>query len=208
MPIASYNDLVSKIPLWAERADLADVTPDFIYLAEADANAVLRVPAMENMEDLVVTDGRVEIPFDFMELKWLTVEGEHQDTTLQYISWDQFVKANRDRGQHLGTVPKYFSRQGGKWYVTPVPANGSVVHCNYYRFIPPLDNIQQRNWLVQVSPQAYLFGGLKHLHDFIMDQDRAAYWSNRFDAELAKIQNMADSSEYEGSILNVKPSEF
>ena len=204
MSIASYNDLLVKIPQWAERVDIApELIQDFIYMAEAECSQLLRVPAMENAVECTVTNGRIKIPFDYMELRRLTHEGE--DNVLQYLSWDQFVQVNIQGGVYQETTtPQYFSRQGADWFISPEPADDSIILCHYYRYIPALGDDQDTNWLLKVSPQAYLFGSLKYLFDYVMDQDRAKYWSDRFLGEMNKLQEIAERAEYRGTHLAVR----
>lgn len=204
MSIVSYDDLLVKIPQWGERVDLpTDLIQDFIYMAEAECSQLLRVPAMENAEQIPVTGGKIKIPFDYMELRRLTHETE--DNVLQYLSWDQFVKVNVQDGVYQDTqTPQFFSRQGTNWFISPEPADNSVILCHYYRLIPALDSTNQTNWLLKISPQAYLYGGLKYLFEYVMDQDRAKYWSDKFIGELNKLQEVADRAEYRGTHLAVR----
>ena len=204
MAIASYNDLLTKIPQWAERTDIdPDLIKDFIYMAETECSQLLRVPAMENAELLAVTNGRVYIPFDFLELRSLTHESE--DQVLEYLSWDQFVAINREGGIYQDTTtPMYFSRRGPQWFISPEPADNTNILCHYYRFIPALANDVQTNWLLEITPQAYLFGGLKYLFEYVMDQDRAAYWSDKFNQELTKLQAISDRAEFSGTRLTIR----
>lgn len=204
MSIVSYEDLLVKIPQWAERVDLpTDLIQDFIYMAEAECSQLLRVPAMENAEQITVTNGRIKIPFDFMELRRLTHESE--DNVLQYLAWDQYVQVNTQGGVYQETqTPQFYSRQGTNWFISPEPADGSVILCHYYRYIPALSNDIDSNWLLKFSPQAYLYGGLKYLFEYVMDQDRAAYWEKKFLAEVTKLQQIADSAEHRGTHLAVR----
>lgn len=205
MAIASYNDLLEKIPLWAERTDAATIAlvPDFIFMAESDASQVLRVPAMEDDDLLDVVNGRVVIPFDFVELRALTHQG--RDKVLEYLPWDQFVEINQEGGVYQDTTtPQYFSRQGTNWFISPTPADGEQILCHYYRYVPALSVTVPTNWLVTLSPQVYLYGGLAYLYEFVMDQDRAAYWRQKFVDELTKLQGIADRAEHMGSRLIVR----
>lgn len=204
MPIATYNDLLDKIPKWAERVDVEpDLIKDFIYMAESDCSQLLRVPAMEDDALLTVADGRVTVPFDFMELRRLTHQEE--DKVLTYVPWDQFVELNIQGGVFQDTqTPTYFSRQGAQWFISPAPADDTEILCHYYRFIPALSDDIQTNWLIQLSPQAYLFGALRYLFEYVMDNERAAYWENKFNAELTKLQSIADRAEHRGSVLSVR----
>jgi hypothetical protein len=200
MALSTFDDIKASIVKWAERSDIADeLITDFLYMAEADASQQLRVPAMEHAIQLHVTSGRVTIPFDFLELRRLTWEGSN-DTSLQYLPWDQFVVENRDTTGD----PKYFSRQGPNWFIHGEPSDGDVILCYYYRYVPALTTDSQINWLLTVSPQVYLFGGLKYLYEYTMDNERAAYWGAKLDKELNKLQAIADLAEHRGSTLSVK----
>lgn len=202
MALSTYSELIQSIKDWAERTDVPDSRiQEFIAFAESDASQQLRVPAMESATKLTVTDGRVTIPFDFLELRRITWEGP-QDQVLEYLPWDQFVKVNRG---HPGSQPLYFSRQGPVWYISGEPGDGSEVLVHYYNYIPELnDTVQDTNWLLDMSPQAYLYGSLKYMYEYLMDQDRATYWDNKFKGELNKLQAIADLAEHRGSSLSVK----
>lgn len=200
MALSTYNDIKTAIPQWAERSDISsDLIDQFIYMTEADAYQQLRVPAMEFQALLTLDQGRVVIPFDFLELRRLTWEGTNE-TVLQYLPWDQFVAVNTDPS----ATPMYFSRQGANWFISGDPGDGQNLLCYYYRYFDPLTSTNTTTWLLSMSPQAYLFGGLKYLYEYVMDQDRAAYWGNKFDKELNKLQAIADLAEHRGSSLSVK----
>lgn len=200
MLLDTYSSLKTAVALWAERTDIPnDVIEQFIYMAEADCSQQLRVPAMEFAVPLTSTSGRVTIPFDFLELRKLTFEGT-RDTTLQYLPWDQFVAVNRDPTGN----PMYYSRQGPQWFIHGELTDGDTVLCHYYRYVPALSEIDDVNWLLIVSPQAYLYGSLKYLYEFIMDNERATYWGDKFNKELNKLQAIADLAEHRGSSLSVK----
>lgn len=201
MQIDTYDNLKTALVDWSERADIpSGQLEQFIFLAENDASQQLRVPAMENKVELISSGGRLGIPFDFMELRRLTYTGGEVDTTLEYLPWDQFVAiSNND-----STNTMYFSRQGAYWYLHASLADGATVDCYYYRFIPALSDTVPTNWLLQVSPQAYLYGSLKYLYEFVFQADRAAYWGDKLDKELNKLQAIADLSEHRGSSLAVR----
>jgi hypothetical protein len=203
MAITNYSELKTAVVDWADRADISTARiEDFIYLAEADASQLLRVPAMEHQELLVVADGRVTIPFDYLELRRLTWQGD-TEKVLQYMSWDNFVDVNNDVNDPNNVL--YFSRQGPSWWLAKDVGDGEEILCHYYRFVPALTDTDDTNWLLSISPQAYLFGALRYLYEFTMDNERAAYWDAKFKAELGKLQGIADQAEYRGSTIVVRP---
>lgn len=198
MSIANYTELKEKVRLWAERSDLSDdLVEDFIYMAGADCSQQLRVPAMEYQTQLLSLNSRVTIPFDFVELRALTWEGD-EPVVLEYLPWDQFVNVDKNGGL---TTPKYFSRQGSTWYISGDPQDNSNILCHYYGFIPELGVSSQDNWLLAMSPMAYLYGSLKYCFEFLFDQERAAYWEAKLEKELDKLQAIAERAEHRGSTL-------
>lgn len=201
MLIDTFDNLKVALAQWSERSDISsDLLDQFIFMTETDAIQQLRVPAMEDQGVLVVSQGRVTIPFDFLELRKLTCEGANEKT-LQYLPWDQFVNTNAVPDS---VDPMYFSRQGPNWFISGDPGDGAEILCHYYRYMPALSSTQQTSWLLTLSPQAYLFGGLKYLYEYVMDQERAAYWDAKFNKELNKLQAIADLAEHRGSSLAVR----
>lgn len=205
MKIDSYDTLLAEVKNWSGRVDLTDDQYNsFIYFTGSLANQLLRVAPMEWTVILDVSeDGHIIIPSDFLELRSLTAFFNDDDSVpLQYIAWDQFVNnVNLDNNDDQ---PLYFSRQGGFWFLSPKPALGTQVTCHYFRTMPDISQEDQINWLVQLSPLSYLYGTLHFLHLFVMDEERAAYWLDKFQAELTRLQLMYDKSEYTGTSLQVR----
>lgn len=204
MALATYSDLVDQVRRWTNRTDLEDEDiRSFIQFSGNAANQVLRVPAMEFSEILTVSEGgKVTIPFDFLEMRAMTAFwNDEKGVPLERVAWDQFVNY---RNNEDGDRPRFFSRQGPYIWLTPEPAPGTKVTIHYYRSMPDISTTEQTNWLLDLSPMGYLYGALHYAHLFLLDEDRAEYWNKKYSAELERIQNLADSSEYKGSSLTVR----
>jgi hypothetical protein len=74
--VTTYSGLVASVQSWLNRSDLTAKVPDFIALLEARLNRELRVPDMERMTTLVLTDGAVDLPTDFLEARHLYIDGD------------------------------------------------------------------------------------------------------------------------------------
>jgi hypothetical protein len=202
----TYSEIVTLLKSWSNRRDLTDDNfYNFIYFAGNLANQVLRVPAMEFTEILEVTaDGHVIIPYDFLELRSLTALYNEQDSVpLERIAWDQFINYKTDDDGN-DVIPQYFARQGSYWFLTPQPLEGTQVTCHYYRSMPDVSVSEPTNWLTNLSPMTYVFGGLHYLYLYLMDDERAAYWLDKFTMEIGRLQGMAENSEYKGTSLSVR----
>lgn len=204
MAMTSYSDLITAVSTWSARSDITvPQIQEFIGMAEAKASQMLRVPSMESSKDISSVQGRIKIPSDFMELRAITTPDGDSSREMRYMSMDQWMKVRHD-----GSNPNLsinFTRQGPYWYIASNPADGSNYTVYYYAGIEALSSLSQVNWLLQMCPQAYLYGALAYLYEFTFDEERSMYWMNKFMAELKSIQDVADAAEYRGSIIQVGP---
>lgn len=204
MVIATYADLVNTIKRWLNREDVSDDDiSTFIYFAGNAANQTLRVPPMEYTSILPISEGgKITIPVDFLELKSLTYEtGSDESYPLERVAWDQFVNyRNRDPG----VIPRFFAQQGPYIFITPEPAVDSNVTMHYYRSMPDLSPEFPFNWLSDLSPMSYLFGSLHYANLFLFQEERAEYWLKKYQAELQRIQDLADMAATKGSALTIR----
>lgn len=208
MAIATYGDIAAEIRSWTNRKDLTDSqVSSFIYYAGNAANQILRVPPMEHTELLEVSEGgKLIIPFDYLELKSITAHWNSETSIpLERMAWDQFINF-RNSGDISGQ-PRYFAQQGPYIFLGPAPAVGTKVTFHYYRSMPDISPIENINWLSQMSPAAYLYGGLHFAYLFLMDEARSDYWKEKFQLEITRIQMLADRSAHMGSALTVRPKQ-
>ena len=85
MAINTYATLQSSIANWLDRSDLTDRIPDFIALAEARINRVLRVRQMETVKLISMLNGvkRIALPSDYKKMRGLKYDATQiAETTL------------------------------------------------------------------------------------------------------------------------------
>src|SRR5690554_8108666 len=116
MAISSIGELRDNVRSWAERNDITDLQMNsFIALTESYANRILRVPSMEWRVNITSTEGRLIIPFDYLELidiSWLKAGiGNQERVPLEATT---FQNVNFMRLKHTGgsVEPTHFARQG------------------------------------------------------------------------------------------------
>lgn len=206
MQISSYDDLVKTVRMWTNRKDLTDdEIQSFTFLAGSQANQVLKVPAMERTRLVEVSeDGKIIIPDDYIELRSLTAYwNDDSSVPLERVAWDQFLNY-RNNESVGGMQPRFFARQGPYIWLTPEPPVGAMTTVHYYGTIPSIDSANPINWLIQFSPMTYLYGSLHYAYLYLMDEERAEYWNQKFIKEMERVQYMADGSEYKGSSLTIR----
>ncbi len=86
----------------------------------------------------------------------------------------------------------------------PGVEEGEVFTVHYYQNIQSLTLDEPVNWLITMSPQTYLYGGLSQLYSYTMDEERTAYWQDKYDKEVSLLQDMATSAEYSGTRMAVQ----
>lgn len=164
--MTTYATLVADVAKWAARTDLDALMPTFCALFEARVGRELRVRRMEASFTGTIASNVVALPSGWLEFKrlWPTA---YPDCDIK----PQTLEVVRER---VEGVPFYFATDG-----TNVRFNGSGdVAGTYYQAIPPLaTDGSGTNWLCTYAYDAYLFGVLAEVADYLMD-----------DAQLAKHQ--------------------
>lgn len=166
MALNTYNDLISAVGNWLERSDLTSRVPDFIALAEAQTNRLLRVRQMEARATAVLDAGEeyFAFPLDFIAEKSVSIS----DGT---CSWDldpQPFEVLETATPATGT-PTHYAIVGDSFHVHPTPDRMFTTRLVYYSKIPPLGPDQQTNWLLREAPDAYLYGALTHAAPYLED---------------------------------------
>lgn len=206
MKISTYSDLIQEAKNWSGRPDIPESQyHSFTYFTGSIANQVLRIAPMEWTAIVDVNpDGTAVIPPDFQELKSITcVFNSETSVPLKRVSWDQFVNFYNN-AEDRDTTSRWFSRQGGFWFLAPKPPVGSKITVHYFRTIPDISETEQTNWLIQVAPLVYLYGTLHFLYMYILDEERAKYWEDKMVAEVSRLQAMFDTAEYKGAQMVIQ----
>lgn len=210
MNISSFSTLLQEAKNWSGRSDISDEQyHSFTYFVGSMANQLLRVGPMEYTAIADITpDGRVVIPPDFLELRSITARFNDKDSKpLQRISWDQFVNYNNNPTQG-DDQPRYFSRQGSYFFLNPLPPAGSKATVHYFRSLPDINEVDQTNWLIQVSPLTYFYGTMHFLYMFVMDEERSAWWLEKLQGEMTRVQMIFDNAEYSGATMAIRSREY
>lgn len=192
MAISTYQQLQDAVAAWLERSDLTARIPDFIALAERRIFRVLRTPANERtvFKDRLAAEGdEWLLPEHFLQLKRLIINGQ----TLTRITDSEFYGLTAETGQ-----PKYFYRYANRLKVWPAPAEDYRWVLNYWTDMELSDDYPS-NTVLQVAPDAYLFGALLAAEVYLMNDARIPIWEAQFQDALEQVQDMADQADIAGS---------
>lgn len=176
MTIANYSELQQAIGDWLNRADLDEKIPDFISLAEATLNSVLRSSHMVATASVstVGSTRTAAVPADFLEPIYL----QSSDTNpLEQVSPQQLIMLRRSRLRTAAT-PRFYAILGRNFEFVPTPSGNGTLSLVYYQKIPALATNNTTNWLLTNFPDLYLYTSLLHSTPYLNDDARVAVFNN------------------------------
>ncbi len=192
MAITNYTQLQSSIASWLLRDDLTAVIPDFITLAEAQFNREIRNRKMIKRATATIDSQYSAVPSDWLQNVDLVME-TNPVTTLQFVTSEQL---DRLRGSNSTTGnPAVYTVVGQELEVLPVPASNSTLtgELTYYGKIDALSASTATNWLLNSSPDIYLYGTLLQSAPYLVEDERIAVWGGIY-TKLINDLNISDSN--------------
>lgn len=206
MALDSYANLKTSIADWLNRSDLTTVIPDFITLAEAQLNRELRHYKMISKSTAIIETQYSATPPD-----WLQTVRFHLNnaslTLLKQTSPEEIAKYRDDNDNSTG-VPEYYAHVGDLIEVHPTPNADFTGEILYYQRIPALSDTNTSNWLLAMSPDAYLYGSLLQASPYIGEDERLAVWGSAYQNSINAIRGESDSTRHSASNLQLRIRSF
>jgi hypothetical protein len=103
MAISNYTELKTAVANWLDRDDLTARIPEFIALAEARFNRVLRIRAMESKQTASTVAGQqnLALPARFVQMRNVQINTSPV-TAMQYVTPEIFDRLYG--GSSSGTI--------------------------------------------------------------------------------------------------------
>lgn len=198
MAFSTYSDLQAAVLTWTKRTGdtaFAALVPDFIRLAEARFNRVLRTSAQESaFASTALVDGAASLPVDFLAFKELRFDGD-ASYTLEPRPQEWL------RGQAASSAqPLYFAITGSQ--VICWPTAGSIKG-TYYAQVPALAS-NSSNWLLTNHPDLYLFATLTEAALYMEADDRIPLWADKAAALLEQVKSADVGNQINGGPLTAR----
>lgn len=162
--ISDYGSLMIDAGEYAGRNDFAHVYSRLVALAESKLNRLLRVAEMEKAGTVTLTDGRADLPADFLEMRSLVGPSGGPLFAISLTDME-----NRYRGR--GGYPTGYSIVGN--VLQTGPSGGATLNLKYYAKIPALTPSSPTNWLLEKAPDVYLYGLVEEIAIWGMEADKA-----------------------------------
>jgi len=166
MTISNYATLQTTVTSWLHRddANLTSLVPDFITLAEAKLNRLLRLRAQETTATGTVS-ATVALPTSFIGMRSLTVSAGGKSYPLTYVTPELITS---ETGQ-----PTSYSIVGDN-LVFQNSATGYTYTLVYY--VPFAALSAGVNWLITNAPDVYLYATLLEAAPYMKNDARIATW--------------------------------
>ncbi len=202
MALANYGNLKDEVGAWLGRTDLVSTkVPDFITMATARLNRMLRCREMLSAETSVTADsnGRITIPADFVQLDYLRGTSQGDKPLANNSIFGGFDKYPPG---YQSSKPYAFSITGATIQLFPPVANAALV-MRYYQAIPAFTNDASTNWVLTKHPDLYLYAailaGRGHVNS---DASDLATVKAAYDEAIAELNADAINQEWAAGNVN------
>lgn len=200
MALANYSDLKSSVADWLVRSDLTAVIPDFIALAEAQMERVLRCRQMVVRTNLTVTSEYTALPADFLEMWRVKESGEY---ALEFNTSESI-----DAMYDAGGDPRYYTIVGSELRLFPSPQASTVYEITYFGKLSKLSNTNTTNWLLTQAPDAYVYGALLQAAPYLQDDARIPVWQGLYQSAIEALRIADEAGQHTQGILKVRSRPF
>ena len=202
MAIGTFAELKTATANWLDRSDLTDRIPEFIALAEARFNRILRTRDMETVSTAISTSAgtrEYSLPTGFVQMKEFHLTTDPL-TPLAYITPEMMTRlwAGSGRGK-----PEVFTIIADNVRLGPNPDAVYTTSMLYYKTFTALSDSATTNDMLTNNPDVYLYGVLLEAEPFIMNDARVQIWATAFQQAIGDIQNQDNKDRHSGSQLRV-----
>ena len=196
----NYGSIRSHFKALLNRSDITDALADtFLDQGIARIQRSLRIPAMEKRYNYTVAafTPHVLVPNDFLEV----ISISHDNHELERLPMSEML--DRKKTGESGD-PHFFTREGGRFLLSPEPTSGTVTVYYYGQFAEMTDD-NSENILAKVASDLIIYSALTYAADYYLDE-RAALYEQKYVQFLTEIQEQANDAETTGTLQRIRPS--
>jgi hypothetical protein len=202
MAIGTFAELKTAAANWLDRSDLTDRIPEFISLAEARFNRVLRIRDMETVSTAISTAAgtrEYSLPTGFVQMKEFHLTTDPL-TPLAYITPEMMTRMWAGSAK---SKPQVFTIIADNVRFGPSPDAVYTTSMLYYKTFTALSASNTTSDMLTNNPDVYLYGTLLEAEPFIMNDERVPLWLAAFEKAVGDIQNQDNKDRHSGSQLRV-----
>ena len=140
MAISTKAELHTAVANWLNRSDLTSRIPEFISLAEAQLNRLVRTREMLTRSTTSTNAQYVALPSDFLEMLNVELTSTDPSRRLLYATSDRSDDYRQQKSDKAG-IPVHYTIEGLTLQLNPTPDINYTVQMNYYQDIHSPDLI-------------------------------------------------------------------
>lgn len=206
MSITTYAELKTAIADFLDRDDLTSVIPTFIALAESQMEKEVRHFRMVKRSDGQIDSRYSPVPTTWLETIRMHIVG-NDSYRLELTSLDDMLQL-REQSSGVAGRPTHYAHIGENIEVFPNPDGEYEIELLYYEKIPSLSDSNTSNWLLEVSPEAYLYGALVQAAPYLKDDARMQVWGGLYAGAVAGVNKENDRARYGGSGMRMRINSY
>ena len=201
MAISTYSELQTAVANWLDRDDLSARIPEFISLAEARFNRLLRLRSMESKQTASTVGGQrnYNLPASYIQMRNFQLNTSPL-TTLSYVTPEIY---DRVWGGSTGGIPKFYTIVADEISLGPIPGSVITMEMLFYRRFDNLSASTTTNWLLTYAPDIYLYASMLEAEPFIMNDERVPLWATALERAITDMQEQDNKDRHSGSALRV-----
>lgn len=193
MAITTYYELETALANWLARDDLTDRIPEFIALTEAKFNRVLLHPQMEKRSTALVDTTSTEpefisLPSDFQSMRRVRLSTVTGKPRLEFMTQSQ-LEDYRYSIDNVTAQPSFYTIMGNELELAATPNEAYGLEMVYRSTIAALTSSNTINWLLDLAPDAYLYGSLLEASPYTGDDNRVQLWGTALATVIDQINS-------------------
>jgi len=215
MAIGTYSELQTAVANWLDRDDLTARIQEFIALAEARMNRILRLAIMLNVDEttlggatkLVAGTRDYSLPSGYLQMLDFHLRTS-PITALSYITPENMNRMWA--GSQSGRPESYtiFSDNSSgtpikKVRLGPAPDSAYDYSITFYKKIDALSITNTTEQMLTNNPDIYLYGALMEAEPFLMNDARVQLWATAYQQAVADLQEQDNKDRHSGSAMRV-----
>lgn len=199
MAISNYSNLQTTIADFLNRDDLTAAIPTFIQLGEAQMNRDIRHWQMEARSNGQQSQGDqyMQLPADWLETIRLHLTS--QGTNALELASLAAIADKRAAVDDQAGRPRFYAHVRGEFELFPTPDEDTDFELLYYQKIPALSVSNTTNWLLEYSPDIYLYASLAHSAPYLAEDARIAVWAQMYAAAVSQLNAQSERVKNSGS---------
>ena len=206
MDLTTYSGLQAAVADYLNRTDLTTQIPGFIALAEAKFNRDERLRCRQSLvrAQADLASQFEALPGDYVEM-WNIQLNTQPVTVMEYVPPQVADQIKND--WWAPGKPTKFTVVGNTMELIPAPDATYSAEMLYFSMIPSLST-NPTNWLLQLAPDAYLYGALLESAPYLRDDDRIAVWGNLYNSILDQIRVNDQRATYNAGPIKMRAKTF